>query len=63
MSIKYIRHPENPSVLLADTAALEEYKSKKRTEDEMESLRNDINTLKQELNHLKSQLSLTKASE
>lgn len=53
---RYTRDTVNGSVLLIDKRAVDEYKQKKSVENEVQSLREEINILKAEMETLKSLL-------
>jgi hypothetical protein len=53
---RYTRDMRNGSVLLIDKRVVDEYKQKKSVENEVQSLRDEINILKAEMETLKSLL-------
>jgi len=53
---RYTRDMMNGSVLLIDKRVVDEYKQKKSVENEVQSLRDEINILKAEMETLKSLL-------
>jgi cell division protein FtsB len=57
---RYTRDMRNGSVLFIDKRVVDEYKQKKSVENEVQSLRDEINILKAEMETLKSLL--TKSS-
>jgi hypothetical protein len=53
---RYTRDMRNGSVLFIDKRVVDEYKQKKSVENEVQSLRDEINILKAEMETLKSLL-------
>jgi cell division protein FtsB len=60
--MKYTRGA-NGAAILADHSRMQEYMEKKKNQDTIESMRQEINTLKQEMNELRSIISNQRKSE
>jgi cell shape-determining protein MreC len=59
---RYTRHPLNTHVLLVDPKTAEDFRAKKNAEQEVESLKSEINTLKAELQEIRSLLNTRKSN-